>query len=128
DQLVKDLAGDWVSGLLGSSLTRFTGLDVLRFEVGFGSIGIYGARNVFENMTLVGRYEQTVRGSTVNGRAELRTPYHPLPYVQRILPWRIVTSDNVSGQAGYLSKNFIDPSELDIDDWHLKLVYRLFIP
>ena len=39
DQIVKDLAGDWVSGLLGDSLGKLTGLDVLRIEIGFGSIG-----------------------------------------------------------------------------------------
>jgi hypothetical protein len=128
DQLVKDLAGDWVSTLLGSQLTRFTGLDVLRFEVGFGSIGIYGQKNAYENITLVGGYEQTVRGSTLNGRAELKMPLHPGRYAQRWLPWRIITNDNVTLQAGYLSKKFNDPSEIDIDDWHSKLVYRLFIP
>jgi hypothetical protein len=128
DQLVKDLAGDWVSSLLGNSLTRFTGLDVLRFEVGFGSIGIYGQRNVFENITLVGGYEQTVRGSTINARAELKTPFHPGRRLQGVMPWRIITNDKVTLQSGYLSKNFNDPSELDVDDYHFKLVYRLFIP
>jgi hypothetical protein len=128
DQLVKDLAGDWVSSLLGSSLTRVTGLDVLRFEVGFGSIGIYGQRNVLENITLVGGYEQTVRGNTVNGRAELKTPWHPGEFVQDLLPWRVITNDRVTLQGGILSKNFNDPAELDINDRHIKLVYRLFIP
>ncbi|HEY5949720.1 MAG TPA: translocation/assembly module TamB domain-containing protein [Kofleriaceae bacterium] len=124
DQLVKDLAGDWVSGLLGSSLTRITGLDVLRFEVGFGSVGIHGEKKAFENVTLVGGYEQTVRGSTFNARAELKTPWHP----QRHVPWHIITNDRVTFQAGWLSKNFNDPSEIDINDGHLKFVYRLFIP
>lgn len=124
DQLVKDLAGDWVSSLLGSSLTKVTGLDILRFEVGFGSVGIYGQRSLLENLTLAGGYEQTTRGSTINARAELRTPWHP----QKSLPWRVITNDRFSAQAGYLSKNYNDPSELDIDDTHVKLVYRLFIP
>jgi hypothetical protein len=124
DQLVKDLAGDWVSGLLGSSLAKFTPLDVLRFEVGFGSVGIRGEKKVFENARLNLGYEQTVRGSTFDASAELKTPWHP----QHKLPWRIITNDNVSFQAGYLSKNFDDPAEIDINDWHGKLVYRLFIP
>ncbi|HEY0254434.1 MAG TPA: translocation/assembly module TamB domain-containing protein, partial [Kofleriaceae bacterium] len=38
DQIVKDLAGQWVSDLLGDSLKNVLKLDVLRFEVGFGSI------------------------------------------------------------------------------------------
>lgn len=124
DQLVKDLAGDWVSGLLGSSLAKFTPLDVLRFEVGFGSVGIRGEKKVFENARLNLGYEQTVRGSTFDASAELKTNVHP----QRWLPWRIITNDDVSLQAGYLSKNFDDPAEIDINDWHGKLVYRLFIP
>ncbi len=124
DQLVKDLAGDWVSSLLGSSLTRVTGLDVLRFEVGFGSIGIYGQKNAYENITLAGGYEQTVRGSTRKATAEVKTPWH-MPLPDR---WRVITNDRFSAQAGYLNKNFNDPSEIDIDDYHLKLVYRLFIP
>lgn len=128
DQLVKDLAGDWVSDLFGSSLTKVTGLDVLRFEVGFGSIGIYGQRTFRENLTFAGGYEQTVRGSTLNARAELKTPYHPGRRLQRYLPWRVITNDRFSLQTGYLNKNFIDPSELDINDGHVKLVYRLFIP
>jgi hypothetical protein len=124
DQLVKDVAGDWVSSLLGNSLTRITGMDVLKFEVGFGSVGIYGAKKAFENVTLSGQYEQTVRGNTINARAELKTPFHP----QRVIPWRIVTNDKLTLQGGYLAKNYYDPAELDIKDTHVKLVYRLFIP
>ncbi len=128
DQLVKDLAGDWVSSLLGGSLTKFTGFDVLRFEVGFGSIGINVQKNALENVTLVGGYEQTVRGSTLNGRAELKTPWHPGRRVQGVLPWRVYATDHVTLQAGYLSKQFNDPSEIDINDGRFTLVYRLFIP
>ncbi|HEX5059735.1 MAG TPA: translocation/assembly module TamB domain-containing protein, partial [Kofleriaceae bacterium] len=111
DQLVKDLAGDWVSGLFGSSLTKFTGLDVLRFEVGFGSVGIRAEKKMLENLRAIFEYEQTVRGSTVNLHGEARTP----------LP-------DLTLQGGYLNKNYDDPSDVDISDGNLKLVYRLFIP
>lgn len=110
DQIVKDLAGDWVSGLLGDSLGKITGLDVLRIEIGFGSIGFHVEKKILENMKLLGQTEQTIRGSTVDARAEIKTPYR------------------VSVQGGYLNKNFYDPAEQDIEDWSLKLVYRLFIP
>ncbi len=111
DQIVKDLAGDWVSGLLGDSLGRLTGLDVLRIEIGFGSIGFRIEKRVAENVRLIGDAEQTIRGSTINARAELKTPF------------------KVSVQGGYLSKNFYDPSEQDIEDYNLKLVKTfLFIP
>ncbi|MDQ3334254.1 MAG: translocation/assembly module TamB [Myxococcota bacterium] len=109
DQIVKDLAGDWVSGLLGDSLTRITGLDVLRVEVAFGSIGIRVEKKVFENTKLLMDSEQTIRGNTLNTRAEAA--------------W----TQNLSLQAGYLSKNFNDAAEQDISDYTIKFVYRFFI-
>jgi hypothetical protein len=110
-----------VSSLLGNSLTKITGLDVLRFEVGFGSVGIHGEKRAGDNILLSGGYEQTVRGNTINARGELKTPWHWLPR-------SLETNDKVSVQAGYLAKKYNDPAELDIDDYHVKLVYRLFIP
>ncbi|HEX3764232.1 MAG TPA: translocation/assembly module TamB domain-containing protein [Kofleriaceae bacterium] len=110
DQIVKDLAGDWVSDLLGSSLTKLTGLDVLRIEIGFGSIGFHAEKKMRDNLRALGDAEQTIRGTTIKLRAELRTPFV------------------VSLQGGYLSQNYYDPAEQDIVDYDVKLVYRLFIP
>ncbi|HEX2687231.1 MAG TPA: translocation/assembly module TamB domain-containing protein [Kofleriaceae bacterium] len=110
DQIVKDLAGDWVSGLLGSSLTKLTGLDVLRIEIGFGSIGFHVEKKMLENARLLGDAEQTIRGTTIKARAELKTPLA------------------VSLQGGYLNQNYYDPAEQDIEDVNVKLVYRVFIP
>jgi hypothetical protein len=121
DQIVKDLAGDWVSDLLENSLTKITGLDVLRVEVGFGSIGIHVEKKLLENVNSVGTYEQTIRGNTVNVRSELKTPY-------RIGTTTGQGNDGLSLQVGYLSKNFNDPAEQDIVDANVKLVFRLFIP
>ncbi len=118
DQIVKDLAGDWVSSLLGDSLTKASGLDVLRLEISFGSIGLRIEKNLLENLKAIGDGEQTIRGSTINVRGELKTPY------------RLSPSDaGVSIQGGILRKNFYDPAEEDIDDTSIKLVYRhIFIP
>jgi hypothetical protein len=110
DQIVKDLAGDWVSDLLGSSLTKLTGLDVLRIEIGFGSIGFHVEKKMLENAKLLGDAEQTIRGTTIKGQAELKTPFV------------------ISLQAGYLNQNYYDPAEQDIIDINVKLVYRVFIP
>jgi hypothetical protein len=110
DQIVKDLAGDWVSDLLGSSLTKLTGLDVLRIEIGFGSIGFHVEKKMLENAKLLGDAEQTIRGTTIKGQAELKTPFV------------------ISLQAGYLNQNYYDPAEQDIIDYNVKLVYRVFIP
>jgi hypothetical protein len=109
DQIVKDLAGEWVTSLLGNSLTRFTGLDVLRIEVAFNSIGIRAEKKIASNTNLIGDTEQTIRGNTINGRAELA--------------W----TENLSLQAGYLSKDFNDAAEQDIKDYTLKFVYRFFL-
>jgi hypothetical protein len=110
DQIVKDLAGDWVSDLLGSSLTKLTGLDVLRIEIGFGSIGFHVEKKMLENAKLLGDAEQTIRGTTIKARAELKTPFV------------------ISLQGGYLNQNYYDPAEQDIEDFNVKLVYRVFIP
>jgi len=110
DQIVKDLAGDWVSDLLGSSLTKLTGLDVLRIEIGFGSIGLHVEKKMLENVKVLGDAEQTIRGTTIKARAELKTPFV------------------FSLQGGYLNQNYYDPAEQDIEDFNVKLVYRVFIP
>ena len=118
DQIVKDLAGDWVSDVLGDSLTRFSGLDVLRLEISFGSIGLRVEKGVLENLNMIGDGEITIRGSTLNGRLDLKTPYKLSP-----------SDAGLSMQLSYLRKNYYDAAEADIDDKSLKLVYRhIFIP
>lgn len=110
DQIVKDLAGEWVSDMLGDSLTKLTGLDVLRIEIGFGSIGFHVEKKVLENARVLGDAEQTIRGTTVKLSTELKTPW-------------VVTL-----QGGYLNQNYYDPAEQDIEDLNVKLVYPFFIP
>jgi hypothetical protein len=67
---------------------------------------------MLENLKAFGDAEQTIRGTTIKLRAELRTPYV------------------ISLQGGYLNQNYYDPAEQDIVDYDVKLVYRyrLFIP
>ncbi len=120
DQIVKDIAGDWVSGLIGSSLSRITSLDVLRLEIGFGSVGLHAEKKAVENIRFIGDAEQTTRGSTLNARVEVKTPWAS--------PWRRFIRDAITFQGGYLNKGFNDPAELDIEDLQGKVVYRLFIP
>lgn len=116
DQIVKDLAGDWVSGLLGSSLTSLTGLDVLRFEIGFGSVGFHIEKKLLENVQILGDFEQTIRGFTINPRGVLKTPY------------KLGGNGTLQFEGGLLQKTFYDPTELDITDPNIKATYRLFIP
>ncbi len=116
DQIVKDLAGDWVSGLIGTSLTKIVPVDILRFDIGFGSVGVHFEKKVFENARVIGDAEQTIRGSTTNFRAEIKTPY------------KITDgNDSLTLQGGSLNKNYTDPAELDIVDRSVKLVLRLFL-
>ncbi len=118
---MKDLAGQWVSDLLGDSLTKITGLDVLRFEVGFGSVGVHAEKKAVENLKFTGDAEQTIRGSTLNVTGEVKTPYHLGP---------VVTDDHFGLQGVFLYKNYSDPAEQDQNYQELKgqVVYRLFIP
>lgn len=116
DQIVKDLAGDWVSSLIGSSLTKLTGLDVLRFDIGFGSVGVHAEKRLFEMVRVIGDGETTIRGSTKIFTAELKTPFRGNGHVTFTL------------QGGYLSKDYVDPAEQDIVDVSARFVFRLFIP
>jgi len=118
DQIVKDLAGDWVSSLVGDSLTKITGLDVLRIEIGFGSIGLRLEKNILSNARVIMNYEQTIRGATTNFRGVWRTPF------------RVSTSSTLNLEGGYLNKNFEDPAEQDITDGNVKgvLTFKLFTP
>ncbi|MBK7535105.1 MAG: translocation/assembly module TamB domain-containing protein [Myxococcales bacterium] len=110
DQLIKDFAGNWVSLLLGNSLEDLTGLDVLRFQFDFGSIGLRGEKKLTDNLRGVLDWERTVRGATVNVRGELRTPFR----------WTL--------QGAYLDKDFDSEAEEDIQEFQAKLVYRYFFP
>jgi hypothetical protein len=107
DQLVKDVAGDWVSSLIGNSVAKYTPLDVLRFEIGFGSVGVHAEAKVIENIKVLTDAEQTVRGQTLNVRGDVKTNIH----FSRLL------DDRLSLQGGYLSKTYYDPAEQDIPDW-----------
>jgi hypothetical protein len=115
DQIVKDVAGQWVSLLLGDSLKEISGLDVLRFEIGFGSVGVHGEKKLLENLKFLGDYETTLRGSTINVRGEFRSPVK-------------LGGSPITVQGGYLNKTFNSEAEQDVQDWQAKLVYRLFIP
>ncbi len=119
DQIVKDLAGQWVSDLLGDSLKNVIKLDVLHFEVGFGSIGITAKKQLFENVQLSFEGEQTIRGTSMVPKVELKTPFHPA---------RRWTSDRITLEGLFINKNFYDPAELDVQDIQGKLVYHLIIP
>jgi hypothetical protein len=96
-------------------------VDVLRFEIGFGSVGVSAKKKLLDNIDALVDAEQTVRGNTVNARIDLRTPWH-------LDTLKVISDDRLSAQGSFLRKNFNDPAEVDIDDRQLKLVYRLFIP
>ncbi len=110
DQIIKDVAADFISLLVEDSLKDVSKLDVARLEIGTGSIGFHAEKKLLDNLTLFGDIEQTVRGRTIYVRGEYKTP------VKLIL------------QGGWLQKSFDDAAEENIADPEVKLVYRLFIP
>jgi len=110
DQLLKDVAGDFISLLVADPLKDIEILDVARVEVGTGSIGFHGERKVATNANVVGDVEQTVRGRTINLRMEVK--------------W----TNGLTLQLGWLNKDFDDPAEEDVTDREAKVVYRWFLP
>jgi translocation and assembly module TamB len=110
DELLKDLAGDFISLLIEDKLRNLTTLDVARLEIGTGSIGFHGEKELFKNLRFLGDLEQTLRGRTVDVRSQYRL------------------SDTISVEGEYLSKNFEEDSEEDISDLRLRAVLRYFVP
>jgi hypothetical protein len=110
DQVIKDVAGDFISLLVADPLKDVEIFDVARIEVGTGSIGFHGERKVYSNTNVVGDLEQTVRGRTLNLRMEIKSTV------------------GATLQLGWLKKDYDDPAEEDVTDRELKLVYRWFIP
>lgn len=110
DQIVKDLAGDFISLLVEDPLRDVALLDVARIEVGTGSIGFHGERKVYSNTQVVGDLEQTVRGRTLNVRMEIKSTI------------------GLTVQLGWLNKDYDDPAEEDVTDREAKLVYRIVVP
>ncbi len=110
DQLLKDLAGDFISLLVEDTLRNITSLDVARLEIGTGSIGFHGEKRVFKNLRFLGDLEQTLRGRTYSARGELRL------------------SDALSVEGEILNKDFADEVEQDVSDERIGIVYRFLLP
>ena len=83
-----------------------------RIELNLASFGFHGEKRLFENLGLIGDLERTSRGSTLNGKVELRFP---------------VFGVKLSGQLSYLRKNYDDAAERDVKDVEVKVVLPLMI-
>lgn len=112
DQIVKDLSGDWLSGVVASSVTKLTGLDVFRVQISTNSIGVHLEKNIFTNIKVIGDTERGTLGTTVNVRAEARI------------------GERTTLEGGYLSKDFTEPAEQDIQDTGGKIrrTWNWFVP
>ena len=108
DQLLKDIAGDFISLLVEDTLRNLTTLDVARIEIGTGSIGFYGEKELADNVRMSGNFEQTGSGRTVDVRGEVQV------------------SDRTAVETLYLNKDYDDPAEEDISDFRLRAVWRRY--
>ena len=108
DQLLKDLAGDFISLLIEDKLRNLTTLDVARLEIGTGSIGFHAEKELLQNLRILGDLEQTLRGRTYDVRGEFRL------------------TDSWSFEGEHLQKNFEDDSEEDISETRVRAVWRRF--
>ena len=91
------------------TLRELSGLDVARIELNLASFGFHGEKRLFENLDMIGDLERTSRGSTLNGKVELRLPRQ------------------LSVQVSYLRKDYDDAAERDVKDVEVKLVLRVLL-
>jgi hypothetical protein len=108
DQILKDVAGDFISLLVEDTLRNITNLDVARIEIGTGSIGFHGEKEITEKIRLTGDLEQTGTGRTIDVRGEVQL------------------SDRVSVEGGARSQVYSDPAEEDLTDYRFRAVYRRY--
>jgi TamB, inner membrane protein subunit of TAM complex len=108
DQILKDVAGDFISLLVEDTLRNITNLDVARIEIGTGSIGFHGEKEITEKIRLTGDLEQTGTGRTIDVRGEMQL------------------SDRVSVEGGARSQVYSDPAEEDLTDYRFRAVYRRY--
>jgi hypothetical protein len=108
DQILKDVAGDFISLLVEDTLRNITNLDVARIEIGTGSIGFHGEKDVTEKIRFTGDLEQTGSGRTIDVRGEVQL------------------SDRVSVEGGARSQVYSDPAEEDVTDIRFRAVYRRY--
>ena len=106
DQVVKDVAGDFISLLIEDKLKDFTKLDVARLEIGTSSFGFHAEKDFFKNLRALGDFEKTTSGVTVDVRGELRI------------------SEGWSAEGEFLDKDYYDDSEDDIRETRLRSVWR----
>ncbi|HTM23148.1 MAG TPA: translocation/assembly module TamB domain-containing protein, partial [Kofleriaceae bacterium] len=72
DELVKDLAGDFISLLVEDKLRAVTGLDVVRIEIGTTSVGLHLEKEVSSNLKVLGNLEKGIRAFQLQGGGSLR--------------------------------------------------------
>ncbi len=72
DQVVKDVAGDFISLLLEDKLRNLTDLDVARIEFSTGSIAFHGEKNLLKNLRFLIDLERTLTGQRLGGSLQFK--------------------------------------------------------
>ncbi|HUH00990.1 MAG TPA: translocation/assembly module TamB domain-containing protein, partial [Kofleriaceae bacterium] len=106
DEILKDLAGDFISLLIEDKLRDITKLDVARLEIGTTSVGFHAEKELFDNFRLTGDLQKNLRAFQWNARGELRM------------------SDGFSLEGEWLQLNQTDDAEEDKSEGRLRGVWR----
>jgi hypothetical protein len=114
DELLRQVAGDMLGQRVAEPLRQISNLDVARIELNLSSFAFHAEERIIERFNLIGDFERTNRGSSVNLRIVLALPHHIL---------RVLSSWNV--EINGLLKNFDDQAEEDVTDLELKMVFQL---
>jgi autotransporter translocation and assembly factor TamB len=106
DQLLKQLAGEYFSLLMEDSIRNVTTLDVARLEIGAGSFGFHGEKELLPGLRAVGDIERSLRGWSWDARGEYRL------------------NDSVSLEGGGQQRNFDDEAEEDVSEARVRVIWR----
>ncbi|HTE51679.1 MAG TPA: translocation/assembly module TamB domain-containing protein [Kofleriaceae bacterium] len=106
DQLLKQLAGEYLTLLVEDSIRNVTTLDVARLEVGAGSLAFHGEKELLPGLRAVGDVERSLRGWSWDARGQYRL------------------NDSVSVEGGAQQKRFDEEAEEDVSEVRLRMIWR----
>jgi hypothetical protein len=106
DQLLKQLAGEYLTLLMEDSIRNVTTLDVARVEVGAGSLSFHGEKEFLPGLRGVGDVERSLRGWSWDLRGEYRL------------------NDTVSLEGGGQQKHFDEQAEEDVSEGRIRVIWR----
>ncbi|MBL4633113.1 MAG: translocation/assembly module TamB domain-containing protein, partial [Kofleriaceae bacterium] len=109
DEVAKEYSSTLFASIIGDRLRDVTKLDVARLQLGTGSVGFYGEKNVTRSFLLTGEIERSLTGWEWNATGRYRV------------------NDIANVEFGAVQQSFDDEADEDISKGSASITFREFI-